>query len=63
MRFSNGSEVYVRAAYLSADAVRGIDADYLPVDEHQDVCDGVLPVLEETLSHSQHRRVFLTGSP
>lgn len=63
MRFSNGSEVYVRAAYLSADAVRGIDADYLLVDEHQDVCDGVLPVLEETLSHSQHRRVFLTGTP
>lgn len=63
MRFINGSEVYIRAAYHSADAVRGIDADYLLIDEYQDVVGGDLPILEQTLSHSPHRRVFLTGTP
>jgi len=63
MQFRNRSEVFIRAAYHSGDAVRGIDADYLLIDEFQDIADGDLPVLEETLSHSQHRRVFLTGTP
>ena len=59
MRFANGSEVYIRAAYHTADAVRGIDADYLMVDEYQDIASGDLPILEETLSHSEYRRVLL----
>jgi hypothetical protein len=63
IRLHNGSEVYVRAAYLSADAARGLDADLLLVDEFQDVADGNLPVLEETLSHSKLRRVVLAGTP
>ena len=63
MRFANGSEVYIRAAFHSADAVRGIDGDYLLIDEYQDISGGELPVLEEALSHSPHRRVFLTGTP
>jgi hypothetical protein len=63
LRFLNGSEVYIRAAYHSGDAVRGIDADMLLIDEFQDVADGDLPVLEETLSHSAYRRVILTGTP
>lgn len=57
LRFANGSEVYIRAAYHSADAARGIDADLLLVDEFQDIADGHLPVLEETLSHSSWRKV------
>ncbi len=63
MRFKNGSEVYIRSAFHNADAARGIDADYLLIDEYQDVCSGNLPVLEESLSHSEHRKVFLTGTP
>ena len=63
MRFINGSEVYIRAAYHSADAVRGIDADFLLIDEFQDIAGGDLPILEQTLSHSPYRRVFLTGTP
>ena len=62
-RFANGSEVYIRAAFHSADAVRGIDGDLLLVDEFQDIASGDLPVLEETLSHSPLRRVLLTGTP
>jgi hypothetical protein len=63
MRFANGSELYIRAAYHSADAARGIDGDLLLIDEFQDIANGDLPILEEALSHSQHRRVFLTGTP
>jgi Phage terminase large subunit gpA, ATPase domain len=63
LRFVNGSKVFIRAAYNSADPVRGIDADLLLVDEFQDVASGHLPVLEETLSHSKLRRVILTGTP
>jgi Phage terminase large subunit gpA, ATPase domain len=33
VRCANGSEVYIRAAYHSADAARGIDADLLLIDE------------------------------
>jgi hypothetical protein len=62
-RYANGSEVYIRAAYHSADPVRGIDGDLLLVDEFQDIASGNLPVLEETLSHSRLRRVVLTGTP
>lgn len=63
LQFANGSDVYIRAAFRSADPVRGIDADLLLIDEFQDVADGYLPVLEETLSHSALRRVILTGTP
>ena len=63
MQFANKAEVYIRAAYHSADAARGIDGDYLLIDEFQDIANGDLPVLEEMLSHSKHRRVILTGTP
>lgn len=63
LRFDNGAEVYIRAAYHSADAARGINGDFLFVDEFQDIAGGELPVLEEALSHSRHRRVILTGTP
>jgi hypothetical protein len=63
LRFANGAEVYIRAAYHSADAARGIDADLLVVDEYQDIAGGDLPVLEEALSHSNLRRVILAGTP
>jgi Phage terminase large subunit (GpA) len=63
LRFANGSEVYVRAAYHTADAVRGLDADVLIVDEFQDIAAGGLPVIEETLSHSQISKLILTGTP
>lgn len=63
MRFQNDSELYLRAAYLNADAARGISADLLLVDECQDIAPGDLPVLQETLSHSKNGRMILTGTP
>ncbi|MCE9606813.1 MAG: phage terminase large subunit family protein [Planctomycetia bacterium] len=63
MRFRNGSEVYIRAAFHSADPVRGLSADLLFIDEFQDIADQTLPVLQETLSHSTRPRVILTATP
>ncbi len=63
MRFINQSQLHVRAAYHSADSARGISADLLIIDEFQDVCAGSLPILQETLSHSQWGRTMLTGTP
>jgi len=63
LRFANGSRLFVRAAYRSADACRGLSADLLLVDEFQDIAAGNLPVLQETLSHAAHGRTILTGTP
>ena len=53
MQFANGSTLFVRAAYHSADACRGISSSLLMVDEFQDMAAGDLPVLQETLSHAR----------
>ena len=63
MLFANGSQVFMRLAYHSADAVRGISADLVLVDECQDVAAGDLPVILETMSHSQFKRAVFTGTP
>ena len=63
MLFANGSGMFVRAAYHSGDSCRGLSADLLLVDEFQDIAEGDLPVLQETLSHAQNGRTILTGTP
>ena len=63
MRFRNRSELFVRAVFRSADSARGISADVLLVDEFQDVAEGTLAVLQETLSHSEVGRTILVGTP
>ena len=63
MEFQNGSRVFLRAAYNSADACRGLSADLLLVDEFQDIAGGHLPVLQETLSHAVAARTILVGTP
>ncbi len=62
-RFANGSQLFVRSAFHSADAVRGVSADVLFVDEFQDIAAGDLAVLQETLSHSERGQIVLTGTP
>ena len=63
LHFVNDSQLFIRAAFHSADAARGISADLLLVDEFQDIAAGDLPVLQETLSHSIDGRTILTGTP
>jgi len=62
-KFANGSEVYLRSAYLTSDAARGLSVDVLILDEFQDIADGVLPVLTETMSHSPRQQTVITGTP
>lgn len=63
MTFANGSEVHIRAAYQSADSSRGVSVDELFLDEFQDLAPGCLPVLQETMSHSELKRVWIAGTP
>jgi hypothetical protein len=63
MAFENGSQLYVRAAFLSADSCRGLSVRRLFVDEYQDIAPNNLAVLQETLSHAKDGRTFLTGTP
>nr|MBC8867949.1 phage terminase large subunit family protein [Planctomycetota bacterium] len=63
MQFANGSTLFVRAAFHSADSCRGLSAGLLLVDEFQDMAAGDLPVLQETLSHAENGRAILTGTP
>jgi hypothetical protein len=63
MQFRNNSQLHIRAAFRSGDAVRGLSADLLFVDEMQDIAPGDLPVLMECLSHSKLGRTILTGTP
>jgi len=61
--FSNHSRIFIRSAYHSADGCRGISADALFLDEFQDLAPGALPVLQETLSHSDRAQIVITGTP
>ena len=63
MQFRNGSEVFIRDAFHSGDSCRGLSGQLLLVDEFQDVAEGDLPVLQETLSHAENGRTILTGTP
>lgn len=50
--FKNHSTIELRYANRSADRVRGVAADLLMLDELQDMLIDNVPVLEQTLSHS-----------
>ena len=57
-RWLNQSKFVLRSVYRSADRVRGIATDVLKCDELQDIYTDNLPVIEETLFHSE-----LSGGP
>jgi len=48
----NGSNVYIRYAFLNADRTRGLSADNVCCDELQDILTSNLSVIEESASHS-----------
>lgn len=57
------SQIDLRHAYLTADRTRGIPADLLAIDEIQDIIQDNIPVMEECLSHSEHRLQIESGTP
>jgi len=61
--FINGSLCYLITAWGDFGAIRGIPTDFAAIDEIQDVQAEAIPVLEEALSHSKHRRMIMVGTP
>jgi hypothetical protein len=62
-KFVNGSQITMRFAFLNADRCRGIPADYILIDEFQDVILDNIPVIEECASHSEHKLYTYSGTP
>jgi len=50
--FNNGSKIYLRSAFHTADSIRGISGDQCCIDEIQDICSDHIPVIEQCMSHS-----------
>jgi len=49
---NNGSKIYLRSAFHTADSIRGISADQTTIDEIQDIISDHIPVIEQCMSHS-----------
>jgi len=49
---TNGSKIYLRSAFHTADSIRGISADMECIDEIQDIISDHIPVIEQCMSHS-----------
>ena len=50
--FTNGSKIYLRSAFHTADSIRGISADQMCIDEVQDMVSDHLSVIESCMNHS-----------
>lgn len=48
--FSNGSKIYLRSAFHSADAIRGISADSIKIDETQDIVSDHVSVIQQCMA-------------
>ena len=59
----NRSQLTLRYAFLNADRVRGIPADFIAIDEIQDVIVDNIPVIEECASHSPFKLFMYSGTP
>jgi len=60
--FSNGSLLYLYSAWGDFDAIRNIPADFIAIDEMQDVQAEAIPVIESAMSHSKHRKIIMVGT-
>ena len=60
--FVNGSILYCVSAWGAFDALRGIPADLIVVDEVQSIQSDAFPVLEENLSFTKGKMIVI-GSP
>jgi hypothetical protein len=60
--FANGSICYLISAWGDFSAIRNIPADFVTIDEAQDVQSEAIPVIEETMSHSKHRLLAIVGT-
>lgn len=61
--FTNGSYIFLRSAFRSADRTRGISARDLCIDELQDFYISEIPVIMECTSHFEDATVMMAGTP
>lgn len=61
--FKNGSSISLKYAFLTADAIRGISADKVTIDEVQDILSSNIPIIEECLAGSQYKWRTYAGTP
>lgn len=61
--FTNGSYIFLRSAFRSADRTRGISAKDLCLDEIQDMLGSEIPVIMECTSHFPDSTVLMAGTP
>lgn len=61
--FMNGSFIFLRSAFRSADRSRGISAKDLCLDEIQDLLSSDIPVIMECTSHFENSTVLMAGTP
>mgnify|MGYP001561779535 CR=1 FL=1 len=62
-RFTNGSQLMLRYAFLTADRVRGITTDLNDYDEYQDLIEEVVKILDQSLTTSQYYYQHKAGTP
>jgi intein/homing endonuclease len=61
--FLNGSFIFLRSAFRSADRARGISASTLTLDEIQDMLIDQIPVIRECTSHFPNSSTYFAGTP
>lgn len=61
--FTNGSYIFLRSAFRSADRTRGISARNLFLDELQDMLISEIPVIMECTSHFPDYQIMMAGTP
>ena len=59
----NGSQILLRAAFLSAARTRGLTVNMLVIDEFQSIITDLVPVIEQTTFHSPWSRLLYSGTP
>lgn len=62
-RAINRSQLTLRYAFLNADRCRGLSADFIMIDEFQDIILDNIPVIEEAASHSPFKFYSYSGTP
>lgn len=59
----NGSMMYLRSCYHTADGIRGISANAVYIDEVQDIILDNIPVIEECTARKNPKRMIFCGTP
>lgn len=59
----NGSMIYLRSCYHTADGIRGISANSVYIDEVQDILIDNIPVIEECTARKNPKRMTFCGTP